>query len=253
MKNTKRTLTKLFAAALALCLSAALFSGCKKDTANSGDPSETSATTNATVSPEDLPVAQAKRPVAEGDVLAINKFKVEPLPANYELVNSSQEYQGLLYMNGVSKITVMASNYKEDFQDLETSAESAAASLKMNNMLYASDTDFEEPVHTTIAGFDAISRDFLITVNEFTEVNGKEVKNPVAWYKSRIVYFFSEKDAFYCVFETTKDDWDSTIGGFEEFVANIVIDESAVNPPAETTAASEEAVSEETVSETSAS
>ncbi|MBQ2823151.1 MAG: hypothetical protein IJF18_01060 [Oscillospiraceae bacterium] len=253
MKNTKRTLTKFFAAALALCLSAALFSGCKKDTADSGNPSETSATTNATVAPEDIPVAQGKRPVAEGDVLAINKFTVDPLPADYVLVDSSQEYQGKVYMNGVSKVTVMASNYKEDFQDLDISAESAAAGIKMNNMLMASDTDFEDPVYTKVAGFDTVSRDFLVTVNEFSEVNGKEVKTPVAWYKSRIIYFFSEKDVFYCIFETTKNDWDSTIGGFEEFVANIVIDENAVNPPAETTAAAEGAASEEVVSETSAS
>ena len=249
MKNSKRKLTKLFAAALALCLSAALLSGCKKDTPDSGNASETTTASTTTAASEEvtIPVAQAKRPVAEGDVLAINKFKVDPLPAKYELADSSQEYQGLLYMNGVSKITVMASNYKEDFQDLDTSAESAAVSIKMNNMLYASDTDFEEPIHTTVAGFDAVSRDFLVTVNEFTEVDGKEVKNPVAWYKSRLIYFFSEKDAFYCVFETTKDDWDSTIGGFEEFVASIVIDENAENPPAETTAASEEDVSETTL------
>ncbi len=233
MKNTR--FTKFIAAAAALCLTVSMLSACNKDKPDSS-ASETSATTNATVAVEDIPTMEGVRPVEEGDVLAINKFKVDPLPANYQLASSSQEYQGQLYVNGVSKITVMACNYKEDFQSLEISAESAAASFKMNNMLYASDTEFEEPVYTKVAGFDAISRDFLVTVNEFKEVDGKEVKTPAAWYKSRLVYFFSDEDVFYCVFETTKDDWDSTIGGFEEFVANIQIDENAVNPPAETTA-----------------
>ena len=179
------------------------------------------------------------RPLDEGDVYAINKFKVDPLPANYQLAAKSQENQGMVFVNGVSKITVMAVNYKEDLQDLATYADSACAALKLNNMLYQSDTDFSEPQNTKIAGFDAITYDFTITQNDVEETvdeNGKKEvvsKTPIAWYKSRIYFFYSDKDAYYALFETTKDDWDSTIGGFEEFMANVVIDENAVNDPEE--------------------
>ena len=249
MKN--RRIMKIAAFAAALCMSISMLSGCSDknngtDTsANSGNAvsSETTASSDGAsqdVATETLPEMHAVRPVQEGDVPAINKFVVDPLPANYELVQESAEYQGRLYLNGVSKITVMACNYKEDFQELEVAAESACASLKMNNMLFQSDTDFEEPVETTVDGFRAISRDFTITQNEFVKENpdeeGDGVKTPVAWYKSRIVYFYSDKDVFYCIFETAKDDWDSAIVGFEEFIANIKIDENAEVKPAETTA-----------------
>ena len=253
MKNRKPL--KIAAVAAALCMSASVLSGCTgNNDGNSVSETDTSVSTAAsseataeeTVS---IPEMYGTRGVSEGDVYAINKFTVDPLPANYVLAQESQENQGKLYLNGVSKITVMACNYKEDFQALDVAMETACVSLKMNNMLYQCDTEFEEPVKTTVAGFDALSRDFTITANEFIKEDPNEegdgVKTPVAWYKSRIVYFFSDKDVYYCIFETVKDDWDSTIGGFEEFIANIKIDENAVNQPVETQSAE---VSEETSS-----
>ena len=244
MKNKR--FIKIMAFAAALCISASMLSGCNSSgdgSENAQDSNNPSVTTvpadeNAAETTVSIPEMHGTRQVAEGDVYAINKFTVDPLPANYVLAQQSQLNQGKLYLNGVSKITVMACNYKEDFKSLEVAAETACASLKMNNMLLMCDTEFEEPVKTTVAGFDAISRDFLITANTFVkedpEAEGDGVKTPIGWYKSRIVYFFSDKDVYYCIFETTKDDWDKTIGGFEEFVANIKIDESAENTPMET-------------------
>lgn len=238
----KKDIIKKTAAALtALVMCAALFAGCSKDK----EPDETSATLpqsgelNIENDEEVREGVMTTRPLDEGDVYAINKFKVDPLPANYQLAAKSQENQGMVFVNGVSKITVMAVNYKEDLQDLATYADSACAALKLNNMLYQSDTDFSEPQNTKIAGFDAITYDFTITQNDVEETvdeNGKKEvvsKTPIAWYKSRIYFFYSDKDAYYALFETTKDDWDSTIGGFEEFMANVTIDENAVNDPEE--------------------
>lgn len=248
MKNKR--IMKILALAAAVCMTAAMLSGCNGNdngnNSNVGTEVQESVTTtvpsdaDAAATDISVPEVYNTKAVAEGDVYAINKFTVDPLPANYVLAQESQEAQGKLYLNGVSKITVMACNYKEDFQDLATCLETACASLRMNNMLYACDTTFEEPVSTTVDGFEALSRDFVITQYEFIKedpnAEGDGVKTPVAWYKSRIVYFFSEKDVYYCIFETVQDDWDSTIGGFEEFIANIKIDENAQNKPAETAA-----------------
>lgn len=240
----KDIIKKTAAALTALVMCTAVFAGCSKEK----KPEETSATLpqngelNIEVGDEAQEGVMTTRALNEGDVYAINKFKVDPLPANYQLAAKSQENQGMVFVNGVSKITVMAINYKEDLQDLATYADSACAALKLNNMLYQSDTDFSEPQNTKIAGFDAVTYDFTITQNEVEErVNekgNKEVvsKTPIAWYKSRIYFFYSDKDAYYALFECQKDDWDSTIGGFEEFMANVTIDENAVNDPAEETA-----------------
>lgn len=240
----KDIIKKTAAALTALVMCTAMLAGCSKEK----KPEETSDTLpqsgelNIEGGDEAQEGVMTTRALNEGDVYAINKFKVDPLPANYQLAAKSQENQGMVFVNGVSKITVMAINYKEDLQDLATYADSACAALKLNNMLYQSDTDFSEPQNTKIAGFDAVTYDFTITQNEVEErVNekgNKEVvsKTPIAWYKSRIYFFYSDKDAYYALFECQKDDWDSTIGGFEEFMANVTIDENAVNDPAEETA-----------------
>lgn len=239
----KDIIKKAAAALTALVMCTAVFAGCSKEK----KPEETSATLpqsgelNIAGDEESKEGVMTTRALNEGDVYAINKFKVDPLPANYQLAAKSQENQGMVFVNGVSKITVMAINYKEDLQDLATYADSACAALKLNNMLYQSDTEFTEPQNTKIAGFDAVTYDFTITQNEVEErVNekgNKEVvsKTPIAWYKSRIYFFYSDKDAYYALFECQKDDWDSTIGGFEEFMANVTIDENAANDPAEGT------------------
>ena len=240
----KDIIKKAAAVLTALVMCTAVLAGCSKDKKPEGtsDTLPQSGELNIEGGDEAQEGVMTTRALNEGDVYAINKFKVDPLPANYQLAAKSQENQGMVFVNGVSKITVMAINYKEDLQDLATYADSACAALKLNNMLYQSDTDFSEPQNTKIAGFDAVTYDFTITQNEVEErVNekgNKEVvsKTPIAWYKSRIYFFYSDKDAYYALFECQKDDWDSTIGGFEEFMANVTIDENAVNDPAAETA-----------------
>ena len=256
----KSSLIKIIAAAAALCITVSMFAGCSKNNGSTESETTTSAAVSETTVDteiEETPIYET-RAVEEGDVYAINKFTVDPLPANYELAIQSQENQGKIYLNGSSQIVVMATNYKEDFQALDTYADTACASIRMNNMLQQCDTDFEEPEHTTVAGFDAVKYDFLVTQNQFIKENpddeGDGVKTPVDYFKSRIYYFYSDNDVFYVWFETKQEDWDANIGGFEEFVANIKIDENAVNQETteETAAESTEEAAEETESETSA-
>ena len=163
----KDIIKKTAAALTALVMCTAVFAGCS----NEENPKETSATLpqsgelNIAEGEDTQEGVMTTRALNEGDVYAINKFKIDPLPANYQLAAKSQENQGMVFVNGVSKITVMAINYKEDLQDLATYADSACAALKLNNMLYQSDTDFTEPQNTKIAGFDAITYDFTITAD----------------------------------------------------------------------------------------
>lgn len=223
----------------ALLTAAAMLSGCKKnndDNSNNAGSTENSSAT--VISDSETQEIVTIRQVVEGDVYAINKFTVpDTLPGDYRVYVKSQEDQGIVYLNDISQIVVRASNYKEDFTDLATYADSGCASIKINNMLDSCDTDFEEPVNTKVAGFDAIYYDYLVTANEFIKENEndeKGVKNPVAWYKSRIYYFYSDKDVYYIMFETERDNWEKALPDLEAFVEKITINENAVNEkPAE--------------------
>ncbi len=240
----KPGLIKAIAASAALCLTISALSACSDNNNNGESSVTTSAAEDTTSDTEESISVGTMRPVAEGDTYAINKFTVSELPEGYRLASKSQENQGLLFLSDKSQVIVMAANYKEDLQPLEKFADSGCASIKFTNMISQSDTDFSEPEKTTVAGFDAIRYDYDITVNEFIKENesdeGDGVKTPVDWFKSRIYFFYSDKDAFYFTFTTNAEDWDETIGAFEEFTANIVIDENAENEPAESSAASSE-------------
>lgn len=223
--------SKIIKAGAVLCVlltAAAMLSGCKNKTNNS-----TETTASAVQSENDAQEIGTMRPVAEGDVYAINKFTVpEELPGDYRVYVKSQEDQGIVYLNDISQIVVRAANYKENFTDLATYADSGCASIKINNMLDHCDTDFEAPVNTKIAGFDAIYYDYLVTANEFVRENENDeegVKTPVAWYKSRIYYFYSDNDVYYLMFETEQDNWEKAVGDLEAFVELITINENAVN------------------------
>lgn len=237
----KTTLTKLIAAAFALCVSTAALSACGK-----GDTDEetTTASETETVSSEEFTyeTAGTMRAVAEGDVFAINKFTVDTLPENYELTVKSQQ-DGAQYMRyildgGLAQISIEAANYKEDYQGLDVFAENACAAMKINNLYYACDTEFSEPTETTVAGFDAIYYDYTITQNEFEyddegnaikDDDGRDVRHAVAWYTGRAYFFYSDNDVFYFICETTQDNWDEYKDLFEQFASSVSIDESAEN------------------------
>ena len=261
--KTNRSI-RITAALAALCMAAALFGGCSKNKEDSSSASESSVTESASESEEEVTFA-SQRPVAEGDIYAINKFKVKDLPENYVMVQKSQEdgNQHFRYIidEGRAQMVVYAANYLEDYGLLEDFAGRVRFGMNFNNILYKCDTEFGESKETEVAGFKAESCDYTITQNVFEvdengetykDENGNDIKTPVAWYSGRLYFFYSDKDAFYFSVESTDDYWETALADFEaNILPNIYIDENAENEPEAETSA-EETVTAASSEETSA-
>lgn len=249
MKNNKKTALKFLTMIAALCMTAAVFTGCQKDenTDNTDSATSESVSVNSDTD-EDVTVA-TQRPVAEGDIYAINKFKVKDLPDNYVMSQKSQEDfdQHFRYIidDGKANMAVYAANYAEDYGTLEDFAGRVRFSMTFNNVLYHCDTEFGESVSVEVGGFTGESCDYTITQNIFeTDENGEtykdedgnDIKTPVAWYKGRLYFFFTDNDAFYFSVESTDDYWETALADFEKnILPNIYIDENAENDPVEET------------------
>ncbi len=250
MKN-KRTM-KIIAALAAMCMTVTMFGGCKKvndvnsDKSDKDDPSNT-ISTDAGVDTDESVATQ--RPVAEGDIYAINKFKVKDLPENYVISQKSQEDfdQHFRYIidDGRAQMAVYAANYAEDYGSVDDFIGRIRFSMTFNNVMYKCDTDFTDNQEINIAGFSGKWCDYTITQNVFeTDENGdtykdkdgNDIKTPVAWYNGRLYCFYSDNDAFYFTVESTQDYWDTARDFFEEnILPNIYIDENAENDPVEET------------------
>lgn len=239
MKN-KRTM-KIIAALAALCMTAAMFGGCSKNNDSTSDTS-VSASDESGAGEQ---TAATQRPVADGDIYAINKFKVKDLPENYVMAQKSQEDldQHFRYIidDGKAQMAVYAANYAEDYGELEDFIGRIRFSMTFNNVMYKCDTEFTDNQDISIAGFSGRWCDYTITQNEFeTDENGdtykdedgNDIKTPVAWYTGRLYCFYSNNDAFYFTVESTQDYWDNVVGDFEtKILPNIYIDENAENDP----------------------
>lgn len=173
---------------------------------------------------------------------AIFKFKADA-PTGFDTVGDDEN--GKCYVNGEARLTVVARNFKEDYQSLDIFAESACLTFSIQNMLYHSDTNFSDPVKTTVAGFDAVYYDYEIIAYEFvkdetateaavtTAAEGAEteatttdpgVKTEIGRHKGRVVYFYSDEDVFYTMFQTEKENFDKNLPYFEEFLKSVSIE-----------------------------
>ena len=74
----KNRMMKIIAAVAALCMAAAMFAGCSKDKTNDGSDTSVSASDESSTDSSEEETVATQRPVAEGDIYAINKFKVKP-------------------------------------------------------------------------------------------------------------------------------------------------------------------------------
>ena len=221
MRNNK----KIYAGILALLMSVGMLVGCDKNKNN--EPNDTTSSTVISGEldlGEDRPTQATTREVAEGDVHAIYKLSGQPTE-DFSLAYSDEMITA--YLNGVAKIEIFGANYKEDYTDLASYADTACANLKFQNMTLACDTEFEEPVNTKIAGFDAIYYDYLVIANEFDD--NKE-KHEIARHKARIVFFYSDEDVYYINVQSLEDTWDENLPKFEAFLDSIVIDKNAKEP-----------------------
>ncbi|MGN1107615.1 MAG: hypothetical protein ACI4RH_13285, partial [Huintestinicola sp.] len=167
--------------------------------------------------------------------LAIFKFNCT-IPEGYQTIIDSAE--GKQYASPLGGIIVKAQNFKEEFQDLEVFADTGCASIKVSNMLYQSDTEFSEPIKTTVAGFDAIRYDYTITSYIYppvTDENGEYVFDENGQYvlsedreingifKNRIYFFFSDEDVFYIICEATEENAEAAQADFDKFIESVTI------------------------------
>ncbi|MCI7767492.1 MAG: hypothetical protein MSJ26_05870 [Oscillospiraceae bacterium] len=234
---------KALAAIAAVCL---LMTGCGKKS-----PEQTEETTSAakpdfsTAAAEETEIFDTEedesisiytgREVENEEDLAIFKFNCTP-PEGFE--TAIDDKTGKQYVSPNGGIIVKAQNYKEEFQSLEVFADSGCASIKVSNMLYQSDTDFSEPIKTTVAGFDAIRYDYTVTSYIFppvTDENGEyvldedgkyvlsEEKELYGEFVNRVYYFYSDEDAFYIICEAPKDSADAVQESFDQFIDSVTI------------------------------
>lgn len=237
MYNLKKTLAA--AAAVSLILTGCGNSGNAEvsETTTAAKPDfSTAAETEATAEGDDETVSiyTGKEVENEAD-LAIYKLSCTP-PEGFETVADGSE--GKQYSSPYGGIVVKAQNYKEEFQDLDVFADSGCASIKVNNMLYQADTEFSDPIKTTVAGFDAIRYDYTVTSYIFppvTDADGgyvtgddgnyvlSEDKEVNGVYVDRVYYFYSDEDVFYIICEAKEDSAEEAAAAFDQFIESVSI------------------------------
>ncbi|MBQ8176835.1 MAG: hypothetical protein IJ035_07380 [Oscillospiraceae bacterium] len=220
MKNN--SLTKKITALLAsaMILSAMPFTAFAEEA-----PAETS-TTEIAVPFDDEVGYQTTRALKEGDKYAITKLifkegKDGLMPGGYTCTQIDEINQQALLTNGKSRIVVIAQNYKEDMQELETFADSVCAMLRIRNITSACDTLFGEPYESEVAGYKAIVYDYDIIQYEFLD---ETTKQQIDTFKGRNYYFYSDNDVYALMFDTNDEDWEEQAKCFEEFVDAIEIE-----------------------------
>ena len=237
MYNFKKTLAA--AAAVSLILTGCGNSGNAEvsETTTAAKPDfSTAAETEATAEGDDETVSiyTGKEVENEAD-LAIYKLSCTP-PEGFETVADGSE--GKQYSSPYGGIVVKAQNYKEEFQDLDVFADSGCASIKVNNMLYQADTEFSDPIKTTVAGFDAIRYDYTVTSYIFppvTDADGgyvtgddgnyvlSEDKEVNGVFVDRVYYFYSDEDVFYIICEAKEDSAEEAVAAFDQFIESVSI------------------------------
>lgn len=228
MKYEKMKMKKIiaiFAAAMAVCM---MFTACGGNKTPEETVSETSSSDDETIS-----IYTGKEVENEED-LAIYKFNCK-LPEGYETAIDDSE--GKAYVSPYSSITVKARNYKEEYQALDVFADQACAGILMSNAAYQAETNFSDPVKTTVGGFDALRYDYTVTAyiydyetdsegNIKADDNGNPVvksKDIYGEYVNRAYFFYSDEDVFYFICEAQKDSADKAAEDFDKFVESVTI------------------------------
>lgn len=220
---------------LVLSAMSAMLTGCGGDNGDgvSNTSSESSSTAiNAGELTGDISEMNTEtRQLEEGDDYAINKIvnrsAEDALPGGYKLQSYSEENQGKFFANGKAKIIIRAYNYKEDLQDLATWADNACAIQKIANITEACDTNYSEPENTELFGFDGIKYNYELIQYRFipneNDPEAESVKEEAGRYKGIAYFFYSERDAYAIMFDTSEADWDEQSALFEEFMSDLEI------------------------------
>ena len=236
----KKTSLKKLTAILCAAVMLSVTTGCSPDNSNDETTGSSSGVTEPEQSGETTTtfdfaggddMVLTTRALEEGDDFAINKINPktegETLPGGYVLREYTEEEQGKLYNNGKSKVVIRAYNYNEDLQDMAVWADNACAMMRVSNMLYACDTNFEKPENVKVCGFDGIKYDYEVIQYEILEneedPDGDGIKSELYRMNARVYYFFSDSDAYAVTFDTRQEDWEEQVKNFEEFVADLEV------------------------------
>ncbi|MDE6591468.1 MAG: hypothetical protein K2K57_00190 [Oscillospiraceae bacterium] len=174
------------------------------------------------------------REVENESDLAIFKISFD-LPDGWETTIDNAD--GKQFLSEKGEVVVKAQNFKEEFQDLAVFADQGCAGIKMNNMLFQADTEFSDPINTTVAGFDAIRYDYTVTAYEFEfeldeegaqiiNENGERIvksKNVIGVFSDRVYYFYSDEDVFYIICEASKENAVSAAADFDSIISSAKI------------------------------
>lgn len=227
----KKQRKKIICGIIAAVCAAALMAGCSDKNPEVGETTAQADSTGTSAPDSYEDMTATTRPLEEGDDYAINKITNktdgEELPGGFKLMDSSEEYQGKLYVNGSSRVLIRSANYVEDFpEDLGTWADRSCAEIVVTNIMSA-DTKFGDPVNTTVCGFNAVMYDYDATPFKFEEnpdnPDGDPLKVPTGHYKGRNYYFYSEQDVYAVMFDTTEENWEAELPNFEKFIADLQV------------------------------
>jgi hypothetical protein len=179
------------------------------------------------------------------DAYAIDKINVEPLPENAFYM--SKFLRGIIIIGDTWECDINGENYKEQFQSLDKYAETCMSGLVMNYKLETSDLDWEEPVHTTIAGYDAVLYDYVIQETAWvtgsdgmavTDAEGSGSSYDGRHFTGKAYFFFSDTDAYYIIFQCKTPDYEKSLPQWNEILANVKVDEDLKLPDVTTFSAS---------------
>lgn len=229
-------LKRILAAAVAVLSLCAALSGCSK---KDPEPAETTVITeagsdNAQIDVDDIGNEEATwadtTDVENEADRAIYKAQITELPDGWVLNENSD--QGKAYSSALGGLYIQATNFGADaeLRPLPEFADSVAANIKMTNMFSQADTEFGEPVETTVAGLPAIKYDYTVTAYIYTEFDdeGKalpESKQIYAEFIDRIYIFYNNTDAYVIRFETAKENIDIVQPDFDKMLSSFVISE----------------------------
>lgn len=235
----KKNIRRIIAAAAALAMCAALTACGGKDgtEAESTASSESTSASENAANGEDVNMDEALSDTAtwasttdvENEVdRAIYKAQVV-LPDGWQLLQDTNE--GKLYSSAIAMLTIQANNFGADaeLQDLAVFADSAAASIKMNNMFQSADTEFGDPQDATVAGLPAVRYDYTVTsyIYDYDDDGNRidDSKQVYGVFSDRLYVLYSGTDAYVIRLECRKDDLSEAEADFDSIIEGFSIAE----------------------------
>ena len=171
---------------------------------------------------------------------AIYKAQVT-LPQGWLLQTNTKE--GKFYTSPLGTLMIKAQNFGTDTEltDLDTFADSVAASIAMDNKFYQADTEFGEPQKTTVAGLPAVKYEYTVTAYIFmydkddvarvenddtgTETVPEAKKEVYGKFKDEIYIFYNGTDAYVLLFEAPEGNYDQVKSQFDALKDSFTIAE----------------------------